>query len=191
EVAAREGLARDLDHRRVLAGRVVAGATHSLGANVWRGRPGSGHAAGRSSRRLEIVAPPHRDLAAVVYDDELVRKVEDEVALRGLALEPEPDRLELKGEVVPEGTVEAEVRLVRVAEECDQRAQQREDRRLPAPRLLGEPLARCANRAFERARACVHALDGLERAERLCDRGEQHAPAIVQRVDAEAALARG
>jgi hypothetical protein len=86
----------------------------------------------------------------MVDDHELVRKIEQEVALIGGSLEPEPDRLELEREVVAEGTVEAQVRLVLVAEERAQRAQERKHRRLPASLLLDEAARGRSNDALER-----------------------------------------
>ncbi len=60
----------------------------------------------------------------MVDDDELVREIEEKVALVGRSLEAEADRLELEREIVAEGAVEAQVRLVRVVEERAERPQE-------------------------------------------------------------------
>ena len=56
----------------------------------------------------------------MIHDDQLVRQVQDEVALIRRALELEPHRLELEGQVVAEGAVQAQVRLVLVEEQVDE-----------------------------------------------------------------------
>ena len=88
----------------------------------------------------------------MIHDDQLVRQVEHEVALIRRAREPQAHRLELEGQVVAEGAVEAEVRLVRVVEEVDERAQHGEDRRLAAALLLGEAPGGRAHLARRRRR---------------------------------------
>ena len=85
----------------------------------------------------------------MVHDDQLVRQVEDEVALLGRALELEPHRLELKGQVVAEGAIEAQVRLVLVEEQVDEGPQEGEDRGLAAPVLLGEAPGGCPHLALD------------------------------------------
>ena len=85
--------------------------TYGVGAPVAR------EAGRRAAGGLEVVAPAHRDLAAVVDDDQLVRQVQHEVALVRRPLEPQADRLELERQVVAEGAVQAEVRLVGMVEE--------------------------------------------------------------------------
>ena len=60
----------------------------------------------------------------MVDDDELVREIEEKVALVGRSLEAEADRLELERKVVAEGAVEAQVRLVRVVEKRAERPQE-------------------------------------------------------------------
>jgi hypothetical protein len=69
----------------------------------------AGQAVGSVAVDLELIAPALGDLAPVIDHDQLIGQVEDEVPLRWPASEPEPDRLELEGEVVPEGAVETEV----------------------------------------------------------------------------------
>src|SRR4029453_9868063 len=93
QIAARERLARHPDHSRVLAGRVITPVRHAAGPDVRHRAPGPWQARGRAAGDLEIVAPHRRQLALVVDDHELVRKIEQEVALIGGSLEPEPDRL--------------------------------------------------------------------------------------------------
>jgi len=106
----------------------------------------------------------------MVDDDQLVREIQNKIALVGRSFEAEADRLELKRQVVAEGAVEAEVRLLRVMEERAERAQEREDRRLPTALLLGESACGRSHCAVQPPLGSRHPLDGVERAERPGDR---------------------
>src|SRR3989441_467240 len=100
EIAARERLTRETDHGRILPGSVIAPAGGPYGPDVRLGGPRARKALGRAARHLEVVAPAHGDLPAVVDDDQLVGEIEDEVALLEGALAAWPGRLGLEGESV-------------------------------------------------------------------------------------------
>ena len=85
---------------------------------------------------------PHRPVRHVVHDEDFVGHEEHQIALIRRALELELHRLELVGEVVAEGAVEAEMLVLVLAEEVDDRAHQAEDRGLPAALLLRHDLHR-------------------------------------------------
>jgi hypothetical protein len=102
----------------------------------------------------------------VVDDHELVGQVKDEVALVGRPLEPQPERLELKGQVVAEGAVQPQVGVVGRVEQLDQRAQDREDRRLLRALLLGEAAGRRADLPGQLVAGQLVALDRRQLRER-------------------------
>ena len=77
----------------------------------------------------------------MVDDQDLVGQIEHEVALALRALQRVLDRVELEGEVVAEGAVEAEIGVLVGAEERGQRAQHGEHRRHARALLLGEDAA--------------------------------------------------
>ena len=112
-------------------------------------------------------------------------QVEDQVALIGGARQARADRLELEREIVAEGAVEPEVRLLGVPEELDQRPERREHRGLAAPVFLREAGRRWANRHRDRVGRPLEALDLIEALERLGDGGEQDQAAGVQSLGAE------
>src|SRR5439155_9065308 len=190
-VAALEGLAREADQGGIFPALVVGATGHASGPDVRLGGPSPQKAPGRAARDLELVTPAHCDLAPMVDDDQLVWEIQNKIALFGRSLEAPADRLELKRQVVAEGAVEAEVRLVRVMEEGAERAQEREHRRLPTALLLGESACGRSHCAVQPLLGGRHPLDGVERAERPGDRGQKDAPARVQRLEAEAATPRG
>src|SRR3989441_1484609 len=148
-------------------------------------------AVGRAARGLELVTPAHRDLASVVDDHQLVREIQDKVALFGRSFETKPDGFDLERQVVAEGAIEAEVRLLGVMEERAERAQEGEHRRLPTALLFGESTRGRANCAVQHLLGGRHPLDRVERAERPGDRGQEDAAARVQRLEAEAATPHG
>ena len=127
----------------------------------------------------------------MVHDDQLVRQVEDEVALLGRALELEPHRLELKGQVVAEGAIEAQVRLVLVEEQVDEGPQEGEDRGLAAPVLLGEAPGGCPHLALDDVVPRVDRRHDGEPRERPAERGSKSPAARVQGLRPEAAPLRG
>ena len=77
----------------------------------------------------------------VVDDQDLVGQVEHQVALALLALELVVDRIELEGEVVAEGAVEAEIGVFLGLEQSGDGAQHREHRRHARALFLGEDTA--------------------------------------------------
>ena len=190
EIAALEGLAGHADDRRVRAGLVVARPGHRRGPRERaRGRRRAGQAGGGAAAHLEVGAPPLGYLAAVVHEEQLVGEVEDEIALVGRARPPRADRLELEREVVAEGAVEPEVRLLGVAEERDQRTEHREDRRLAAPVFFRETRRVRARGHRHRVVGPLEVLDVIEALERLGDGGEQDEAPGIERLRAEPAAA--
>ena len=77
----------------------------------------------------------------VVDDQDLVGQEQHEVALALLALEPVVDRIELEGEIVAEGAVEAEIGVFLGLEQRGDGAQHREHGRNAAALLFGEDAA--------------------------------------------------
>ena len=127
----------------------------------------------------------------MIDDQDLVRHEEHQVALVRGALEAQLHRLELVGEVVAEGAVEAEVLVLVVAEELDDRAQQAEDGGLPAALLLGHNLRRQMHAAREAIGFRLQRGDGIERLDRGADRLDQDLASRLQRRDLEIAPAAG
>jgi hypothetical protein len=125
----------------------------------------------------------------VIDDDQLVGKIENEVALLGAPGQPLPDRLELEREIVAERAVQAQVWLVAMVEERDDGAEHGEDRRLSAAFFLGEPPGRLAHDARHDVVGADDALDVDQPPEGLGDARQQHAAARVERLHAEAARA--
>ena len=100
------------------------------------------------------------------------------------------DRVELVGEVIAEGAVETE-RLVLAAEQIDDRAQHREDRRHARAFFLGIDARGLGDRDGETPSVATGGLDvGMATKIRL-DRAEQQFAARVERVDLHLAAARG
>ena len=77
----------------------------------------------------------------MVDDQDLVGQEQHQVALARLALELVVDRVELEGEVVAEGAIEAEIGVLVGLEQSGDGAQHGEDRRHAAALLLGEDAA--------------------------------------------------
>ena len=194
QIPARERLL-GLPHRgRVRPGRMVAARDLVVAARGLAPVPVFGGRARQSRRRrgagLEVVGAQLRRAAGMVDDDQLVRQVEDEVAPVLRARDAALHRLELVGEVVSEGAIEAELSVLAAAEEIAQRAHQREDGGLPASILLTKSALRSAHCAGQRAeRPLVH-VDVRMSGQDGEDRGQQHAPAPVQGLDGEAPLHR-
>ena len=118
-----------------------------------------------------------------VDDHDLVREIEDEVTLRGIAPLGERDRLELEGQVVAEGAVQPELHLEIVTEEINQRAHDAKDGVLPAALLLGEERLDLLDRAVQCGLAFrLQAAERGEALQRRADRGQQRAAALVERL---------
>ena len=94
----------------------------------------AGQAPGRGAAVGEVQRDRPRRVAALVHHDELVRQVQHQVALGGVPLLGQLDRLELEREVVPERAVEAELQVSHlvavVPEQMDQGADHRKEGRL-------------------------------------------------------------
>ena len=125
----------------------------------------------------------------MIHDHELVGQVEHEIALVGTPRQPRANRLELEGQVVAEGAVEAQVWLVRMTEQLDERPEHGEDRGLAAAILLGESARRRAHGAVDGVAGRRQPFDRPQLAQRVRDGRQQHAPARVQRLHAELAAA--
>ena len=193
EVAPAERILRAIHRRRILARLVVV-----LGRLVGWGRERVGvlprvarHVARVAGGRDEIVAMPHRPVRYVIDHQDLVGYEEHQVALVGRPLELELHRLELVGEVVAEGTVEAEMLVFVVAEEFDDRAQQAEDRGLPAALLLGQDFHGRVDLPAHAIALRLQRGDGGERLDRGADGLQQDPASGLQRRDLEVAPAAG
>jgi hypothetical protein len=125
----------------------------------------------------------------VVHHDELVGHEQDQVALVVGARDPQLDRLELEGQVVPEGAEQPVVRVPRGAEEVDDRSKRREDRRLAAALLLREAAGRRRDASRQSGSAGLHVRDAAGGAERALQGGQEHAPALVERAHLHVAAA--
>src|SRR5204863_1239569 len=147
---------------------VIALRRHRLGGfgPVRRRRGGARQAAGRMAGDLEFVAMDRRMLPHMVDDQDLVRKIEDEVALILGARQFEPHRLELEHQVVAERAVEAEMLVLRTSEQVVQGAQYRKDAGLTAALLLGKPDIALAHLAGDAVLAEMGDLGRREAAER-------------------------
>ena len=193
EIAPAEGILGAVDRRRVLPWLMVVGRRFAAGA---RGRVGvllrvARHVARVPGGRDEVVAMPHRPVRHVVDHQDFVGHEEHQVALVRRALELELHRLELVGEVVAEGAVEAEVLVLVVVEELDHRAQQAEDRGLPAALLLGHDLHRRVDLPAHAIAVRFQRGDGGERLDGGTDRLQQDTASGLQRLDLERAPAAG
>src|SRR5205814_8249978 len=120
------------------------------------------------------VAVDRRMLPHMVDDQDLVRKIEDEVALVLGARQFEPHRLELEHQIVAERAVEAEMLVLRTSEEVVQGAQYRKDAGLTAALLLGKSDIALAHRARDAVISEMVDLSCREAAERLADIGDQY-----------------
>ena len=169
----------------VVVRRVGTGSCGCVGVLLRR----AGHVARVAGRGDEIVAVPHRPVRHVVDHQDLVGHEEHQVALVGRALQLELHRLELVGEVVAEGAVEAEVLVLVVAEELDHRAQQAEDRGLPAALFLGHDLHRRVDLPAQAIAVRFQRGDRRERLDGGADRLQQHPAPGLQRRDLEVAPA--
>src|SRR4051794_31654821 len=83
-----------------------------------------------------------RHLPHMIDDQDLVRKVEDEIALVLGPRQAQRHRLELEHQIVAERAVEPEMLVFGTVEQIAQGAQNREHRRLAAAALLREALLR-------------------------------------------------
>ena len=145
----------------------------------------------RNAPHIEFVPMGRRDLPHVVDDQDLVGKVEDEIALVIGPRQPQLHRLELEHQIVTEGAVEPEVLVLGAAEQIDQRAQNREHRGLPAAALFREALLALLDLA--RYPIMPDPLDANcgQTGEAFCHRVQQNEAALVQRIDREPPPARG
>ena len=129
-------------------------------------------------------------LAHMIDDQDLVRQIEDEIALILGARQPKAHRLELEDEVVAERAIEAEMLVLGTPEQIVERAQHREDARLPAALLFREAGIAVADRALDTVLPGAPDLGCGECGKRLGNRRDQHPPALIQRLDREIAPAR-
>ena len=139
----------------------------------------SANALGGRAGHLEFVAEAGRGFPLAVQHVQPVGQVQHEVTLVRWPGVPEPHRLELERQVVPERAVKAQVR-VRPGERGDDLAQRREHRGPPAPLLLGE---RANGLRYDhldlRGRARPDLITGT--AHRVTDYGQQDLTTFVQR----------
>ena len=127
----------------------------------------------------------------MVDDEDVVGQEEHEVAVTLVARHGEPNRIELERELVAERTVEPEMGVVRAAEQIDERAHHREQRRLLAAQLFREPFVGDPNRSGDGVRIRVQGLDRVAVPDRRRDGGNEHRAALVAGPDLEAALPAG
>ncbi len=130
-------------------------------------------------------------LAHMIDDQDLVRQIEDEIALILGARQSKAHRLELEDEVVAERAIEAEMLVLGTPEQIVERAQHREDARLPAALFLREARVALADLARNMILADITELYCRVAAQRLGDILDQNPTAAIERLDREAAVARG
>src|SRR5690606_8629658 len=85
-----------------------------------------------------LVAVPPGGNIVVIDDENFVGNIEDDVALAGGPFEMQLHRVELEGEIVAEGTVEAEIAVVFGAVKVGDRAQHGEDGGRTGALFLGQ-----------------------------------------------------
>ena len=112
----------------------AAARTRRLRGGRSRARQPVGAATARAAG-LELVGVTERRLAFPVHQVQLVGQVQDQIALAARPLMAQRDRFELKREIVAEGAVEAEVRVIG-PQRRDNLAQGGEDRRTAGAFLL-------------------------------------------------------
>ena len=133
---------------------------------------------GRPGRGRELVGVALRGLPLAVQHPQLVRQVQHQVTLSLIALMPEPDRLELEGQVVAESAVQAEMR-VRPGQRRDHLAQRGEHGGPVAALFLRESGVALRDDDLDRAAAGRHDL--ARPAECRLDDRQQDLAAGVQR----------
>src|SRR4030095_15193202 len=94
----------------------------------------------------------------MIHDDKLIGNVEDEVTLIGRSFLMQPQRLELKCEIVTESSIQAEIVVFNTAEETDHSAHDRKDGRLFTPLFFRET----ARTFYDNAIQCISAHFGLD-----------------------------
>src|SRR5205814_2864927 len=193
QIAADEGFLRLSDEAGIFARAVIAVRRQRLGGvrAIGRRRGGARQAARRLARHLEFIAMHSRMLAHMIDDQDLVRQIEDEIALILGARQSKAHRLELEDEVVAERAIEAEMLVLGTPEQIVERAQHREDARLPAALLLREARVALAHLARDMVLADITELYCREAAQRLGDIRDQNPAAAIERLDREAAVPRG
>src|SRR3989442_1636934 len=188
EIAAAERLLREADGRGEFSGLVVAGPLDRTTPAVRRRVTAPRQTRRRRAVDRELVLLSPGDAPGVVDDDEPVRQKENEIALRRFTHQAIGDRLELEREVVAERAVQAEVTVLGAVEEVDERAHDREDGALLRAIFLGEPLARRRDGAAHSVGRGLESRERVEMGEACGDRREEHATAVVERVDREVAV---
>src|SRR5881275_397571 len=113
-------------------------------------------------------------LPHMIDDQVLVRQIEDEIALILGAGQSKAHRLELEDEIIAERAIEAEMLVLGTPEQIVERAQYREDARLPAALLLWEARVALAHLARDMVLADITELYGREAAQRFGDIGDQN-----------------
>jgi hypothetical protein len=191
QVAAQEALLRLAHQLRIFAGPMVAARRIDL-RRPERLLPAlARQPARRPAVAGKLVAVDPGPGRMMVDHENLVRQEQDQVALARRTLDPELYRLELEGEVVAKGAIEAETGVLRRAEQPDNGAQHAEDRGHARALLLGERPARLADPDLERFRAGRRHLRLGKAGKHGGDRREHGAAAPVQRLDPHvAALCR-
>jgi hypothetical protein len=124
-------------------------------------------------------------LTLVVDDDEIVWDVQHEIALILGSGSTQSDRLELERQIVAEGSVQAEVCVLRRREGADHGTEHREHARLTAPLLFWKAPIRALDAAVDFIGPGVEIAYGVEFTERFFECGNQDPAALVQRFDAE------
>src|SRR5205814_10318321 len=124
QIAADEGFFGLSDEARTFARAVIAVRRQRLGGAraIGRRRGGARQAARRLARHFEFIAMHSRMLAHMIDDQDLVRQIEDEIALILGARQSKAHRLELEDQVVAERAIEAEMLVLVTPEQIVERA---------------------------------------------------------------------
>ena len=142
QVAFFEGCFGHGDSCGILPRLVVATLPHLGVALICLSFAGAWDAMRRVSVYFKFIAAAHRPLASMVNHDQFVREIEHQVALVGRALQTQPQRLKLKGEIVAKRTIQTQMRLRGAIKELHQHAQYGKKRGLLTALLLWEAFTR-------------------------------------------------
>ena len=127
----------------------------------------------------------------MVDDDDLVGKVEHQIALAFRALQLLFHRVELEGEIVAESTVEAEIAVGGTVEQIGDRPQRREDGRHARAIFLGNRATRLPHGQFQAVHGACAEIDLRLARKAIGDQRQQDlAPAVIG-FEAHAAPLRG
>ena len=190
EIAAHELLLGGAHEVGIFARLVVAARRDPVRGREGRIRPAAFQTFRRGAVHGEVVAGPECRGRIVIDLEQLVGQVQHQIAARGIALQHFRHRLELIGEIVAEGAVEAELAPLLGAEQRHDGPQHGKDARHARTLFLGHRRGRLDDGQVDDVVATRAARDVVIAGQRRVDEAEQHTAARVQRLDAHVAPGR-